>query len=922
MKLPRFSDIPLIYKIGCPPAVALLILGCVGASMLYSQQRQTAVLDAVIQGSELQNQLAMDSKRITAADGQLYVLMAKQAAGGSVADSQKKLKHVLGMIDDVRENLLALSPRLSDTQRNNLEGVLKDLAVYRGGTVVVGSMLDVDFNAASSFIKPFEAIYARMTATLDSTSQSVAATLAKQANDSTHEAKYISKLMVALIAGTMLTVWAVAAAIIIAVRRTVAEICVATESLAAGQNDLDLERLERGDELGAIVRSLSIFRKNQYRIIALHADKEAMEAQRETTRIDQARITCMISALSETNEAILHAATRDKLFQLVCEAAALGGKFLGTGIALPEPGGITLHFAAAAGPLGYLLLNANSPHRPSISDRHSVAARAFQSRKPIISNDYQADAFSDNPYAALAEKIGLQSTAALPLISYGAPIGALVFISAERGTFTPDFVELLQRLSRNVSFALENFDRDDEKEQVEKQIKHLATHDSLTDLPNRRLFNEILEYSIKTARRYQRPLAVLFIDLDRFKLINDSLGHAAGDTLLIEMARRLRDGVRASDVVARLGGDEFVVLLNEIDDVQHVKAVAASLLSALSQSIELSGQECRVTASIGVAMYPDHGEDEQTLTKHADIAMYLAKTEGKNGVRLFSGQIKTQSLDRLRVEANLRHALERNELCLHYQPKVGVLNGEVSGVEALLRWNHPTLGVLPPAQFIAVAEESDLIFPIGSWVIKTACAQNMAWQREGLPPILMAVNVSPRQFMDDNLLRDIDDALEASGMDPKLLEIEVTESMVMLNIERAIRVLESIHRRGVKLGIDDFGTGYSSMSLLKLFPIDTLKIDRSFVRDLPENFQDKAIAQAIISMGKALGLTIVAEGVETLEQDQFLRGFACDEIQGFLFSKPVPPAQIAALLRVPVLTPATIPQLPDRYMAADQVADG
>ena len=324
--------------------------------------------------------------------------------------------------------------------------------------------------------------------------------------------------------------------------------------------------------------------------------------------------------------------------------------------------------------------------------------------------------------------------------------------------------------------------------------------------------------------------------------------------------------------------------------------------------MDLSGHECRVTASIGVAVYPADGADELTLMKNADIAMYLAKEEGKNDVRFFSSEIKTQSVDRLKMETDLRYALDRNELCLHYQPKLDVATGRIAGVEALVRWNHPELGMLAPMRFIPVAEETGLIVPIGRWVLRTACAQNMEWQRQGLPPLSMVINVSPRQFSDESLLSDIDQALADSGMDAKQLQIEITESMVMLNVERAIGVLDEIQSRGVRLAIDDFGTGYSSMSMMKRFPIDTIKIDRSFVRDLPRNSEDKAIAEAIIGMGKALGLTIVAEGVETAEQDDFLRKNYCDEIQGFLFSKPVTADKIAELVRLPhVVAPALMP---------------
>jgi predicted signal transduction protein with EAL and GGDEF domain len=356
--------------------------------------------------------------------------------------------------------------------------------------------------------------------------------------------------------------------------------------------------------------------------------------------------------------------------------------------------------------------------------------------------------------------------------------------------------------------------------------------------------------------------------------------------------------VRADDVVARLGGDEFMVLLNEISDAEEVRGVARNLVAILGIPVELNGHECHVTGSIGIAIFPQDGTDVDTLMRHADTAMYLAKTEGKNDVRFFSADIGAQSSGRLAMEADLRQALHRGEFTLVYQPKVDVESRQISGVEALLRWNHPTMGMISPMDFIPVAEETGLIIAIGRWVLNTACLQFTRWQAEALPVKSIAVNVSPRQFSDEYLLADIDSALGACGMDPRHLQIEITENMVLLNVERAIRTLNAIQSRGVRVAIDDFGTGYSSMSMLKRFPIDIIKIDQSFVRDLPHNAADNAIARAIIDMGKALGLMIVAEGVETPEQNAFLRVHACDEVQGFLFSKPVAASEILALFKI------------------------
>lgn len=620
----------------------------------------------------------------------------------------------------------------------------------------------------------------------------------------------------------------------------------------------------------------------------------------------------MFGALSATNEAIMRAKTRSELFQRVCEAAVLGGDFTSTTIALALPDCEFLDLVASAGPDSERANTIQISVDASRPEGSGLTGRAFRTRQPCISNDYLCDARTAHFYDAIRES-GSRSGAAFPLLKRGEAAGAIIFLSTALGAFTPEMVKLLQRLADNVSFAIENFDRAEEKTEADERIKYLATHDGLTDLPNRAMFAELLNTSIKTARRYRKKLALLFLDLDRFKVINDTLGHADGDALLVEMANRLRQTLRGSDVVARLGGDEFVVVLPEIADQHEVALVARKLLSAVVKPVILRGQECRVTASIGVALYPENGNDVQTLTKCADMAMYLAKEEGKNDFRFFSNDMKTQSIERLMLETNLRKGLERDEFVLQYQPKIDLRTGQITGVEALLRWNQPDIGMLPPNSFIPLAEETGLIVPIGRWVLKTACEQHMAWQRAGLPAVCMAINLSPRQFQHEHLLRDIDETLAATGMPPELLELEITEGMVMQNVDRAIGLLTEIKKRGVRLAMDDFGTGYSSMALIKRFPIDTLKIDRSFIRDLPENTDDKAIADAIIGLGKALRLTIVAEGVETTEQEAFLRDHACDEMQGFLFSRPVSADNIPALLRLPMVVS---PNLQSRAMKA------
>ncbi|HTT11295.1 MAG TPA: EAL domain-containing protein [Burkholderiaceae bacterium] len=435
------------------------------------------------------------------------------------------------------------------------------------------------------------------------------------------------------------------------------------------------------------------------------------------------------------------------------------------------------------------------------------------------------------------------------------------------------------------------------RKQAEARIRYLATHDELTGLPNRVMFSELLSHVLENSRRNARRFAVFFIDLDRFKFINDNLGHEAGDALLREVAHRLKASLRSGDVVARLGGDEFVVLLPDMNDNEHAGTVARKLLSSIIRPVEIAGHEWRVTASIGISTFPDDAHDEPSLMKHADIAMYHAKEEGKNNFQFYDGRLKARSLERLALETHLRRAIERDELSLHYQPKLELATNRLAGVEALLRWNSPELGAVTPAKFIPLAEETGLIIGIGKWVLRTACTQLMAWQRAGLPTVRVAVNLSPRQLSDPNLIADVRAVLDETGMTPELLELEVTESSVMHHIERAVQVLTALKAMGVRLAIDDFGTGYSSLAQLKRFPIDTLKVDRSFIREIPDDPEDRAIAEAIIAMGRTLSLTVIAEGVETPAQQEFLRKHGCDQMQGFHFSKPIPAHEFAALLR-------------------------
>ena len=421
----------------------------------------------------------------------------------------------------------------------------------------------------------------------------------------------------------------------------------------------------------------------------------------------------------------------------------------------------------------------------------------------------------------------------------------------------------------------------------EARLDRLANYDPVTSLPNRALFRQRLQRSLVHAQRFNEELAVLFLDLDRFKNINDAVGHDTGDRVLLLMAERIKGCLREIDTVACLGGDEFAVLLEKIADTRTAGSVARKLLTTIAEPLLFEGQEYHITASIGISTYPADGSEATVLFTGADIAMQRAKAQGMNNSQFYSAAMNSNSMARLSLEAGLRHALERNEFLLHYQPKLDIASGRVTGMEALVRWIRPETGMVSPADFIPLAEETGLIVPIGAWVLKTACERNRAWQRQGLPPLRVAVNLSARQFALVNLVSDIARVLDASGLAPQWLELEITESMVMDHPEQAIKTLRQLKSMGITLAIDDFGTGYSSLGYLKRFPIDYIKIDRAFIKDIPASVDDTIITRTIIDMTHNLRLKVVAEGVETREQLEFLRLHGCDEMQGFFFSRPL-----------------------------------
>jgi diguanylate cyclase (GGDEF)-like protein/PAS domain S-box-containing protein len=436
----------------------------------------------------------------------------------------------------------------------------------------------------------------------------------------------------------------------------------------------------------------------------------------------------------------------------------------------------------------------------------------------------------------------------------------------------------------------------------EARMTHSAEHDFLTGLPNRMLLNDRVNRAIAMAPRHNKKVAVLFLDLDGFKHINDSLGHPTGDKLLQSVAARLSACTRSADTVSRQGGDEFVVLLSEVEHEEDPAVTARRMLCAVAEPHSIDQHDLHVTTSIGVSVFPDDGLDAETLIKNADTAMYQAKENGRQGYRFFKPAMNVRAVERQSIEENLRRALERQEFALHYQPKVNLKTGEITGAEALIRWAHPTRGLLSPGHFIPVAEECGLILPIGNWVMHEACLQARAWVEAGLLPITMAVNISATELRQENFLAGVFAILEDTGLDPRFLELELTEGVLMKNAERAQSILKTLRASGVQLAVDDFGTGYSSLSYLTRFPIDALKIDQSFVRQITTTPEQTTIVTAVIGIGRSLKLRVVAEGVETQAEMAFLQAHDCDEAQGYYFARPMPPRQFAALLATGVAT--------------------
>ena len=545
-----------------------------------------------------------------------------------------------------------------------------------------------------------------------------------------------------------------------------------------------------------------------------------------------------------------------------------------------DPDGRRLRYKAAAGwPKEWI------GRREVPVDRGSHMEYILSLSEPLVVEDYSAETnFSPSPLL----QFGVRSSMQVPILKSTGAFGIMSVHTTQRRRFTEDEVNFLQSVANLLAVAIE-------RKHAEERLAYLAQFDSLTGLPNRHLFHDRLVHTIAQAKRSGRSMAVLFIDLDRFKLVNDTLGHHAGDKLLKETAVRLAQCVRGSDTVGRFSGDEFGAIVSDLSKPGDASLVAEKIIAALARPYDLDGHETFISASVGITLFPNDAEEAGALTKNADVAMYRAKEQGRNNYQYFTREMNERALDRVHMEVALRRAIERREFLLHYQPKVDLKTGAICGLEALLRWQHPEKGLVSPAAFIPVLEDTGLIVPVGEWVMREVCAQIRVWQRQGLS-MPVAVNLSARQFQQKELEDTVRRVLQTTGVAASLLEFELTESMLMKDPEAAARTLRGLKEAGVKLSVDDFGTGYSSLAYLKRFPIDALKIDRAFIRDVTVDPDDAVIAQAIIGLGHSLKLKVIAEGVETEAQLDFLSTHHCNEIQGFYFARPLPVADCTLTL--------------------------
>ena len=639
-----------------------------------------------------------------------------------------------------------------------------------------------------------------------------------------------------------------------------------------------------------------------FSVSAYHADTDCFVAvfdiitPKKQAEKTQARLNRALRLLSNCNTALIHAEREHSLLEQVCQLVVdLGGYQMAWVGYAENDAEKTVRPVAQAG-LAHGYLNAALITWREDAATLGPTGRSICTGQTQVNHNFDTN-LSIAPWREAAALHGFRSSIGLPLRGQQGIFGSLAIYSAAIDAFLPDEVALLQELANDLAYGIETLRARNQRTVAEEKLAFLAHHDVLTGLPNRLLLRDRFDFAVARAERENGKVAMLFLDLDNFKQINDSLGHAMGDQLLVALAQRLRGCIRESDAICRQGGDEFIVLMGGVTETDTVARVAQEILDAIAEPFELAGHALTISFSIGISLYPDDAGDFDTLSKNADAALYHAKDSGKNAFSFFASKMNVDALAHMQLQGSLRKALKNEEFLLHYQPQIDIANGRIIGVEALVRWQPPGASLVPPGHFIPVAEQSGLIIALGEWVLHEACRQAAAWQAAGLAPIVVAVNLSALQFRRGNILDTVTAALARSGLPARWLELELTESILLQDVDAAMTTLHSLKELGVQLSIDDFGTGYSSLSYLKRLAVDKLKIDQSFVRDLATDADDAAIVRAIVQLGHTLQLTVIAEGVETPRQLEFLTDYGCDEAQGYLFSRPLTAAAVEPLLR-------------------------
>ena len=635
-------------------------------------------------------------------------------------------------------------------------------------------------------------------------------------------------------------------------------------------------------------------RNASHKVIGILGIYEDITEYKSAT-LGQQRLTRALKLLSKCNMVLVHAENEEELLTQICHLAVEIGGYLMAWVGFAE-NDVTKSVRPVA-QSGYeegYLDGVNIVWADTELGRGPTGT-AIRTRKTVINQEYQTNP-KMAPWREAAIKRGYHSSIALPLVINKRMLGALTIYSAESHTFIPEEVTLLEELASDLAYGIETLRMRIEHEAARKEIEFMAHHDPLTGLPNRLLLRDRFDQAVAFSHRKHTDVAVLFLDLDNFKQVNDSLGHGVGDQLLVHVVKRLQSCIRETDTISRQGGDEFVILLTNVHEPGIVEAIAQNIIEVFVEPFDINGYILNTSFSIGISLFPIDSKEFDTLVKQADTALYQAKDAGRNTYRFFSEQMNADALSHMQLQGQLHNAINKREFRLYYQPLTDSASGRIIGAEALIRWQHPELGLVLPDQFIPLAERSGLIIPIGEWVLNEACRQIQDWRKVcSKPHMIIAVNLSALQFKRGNIVETVTNALEQAGLPASQLELELTESILLNDMDVVMKTLHDLKEIGVKLSIDDFGTGYSSLSYLKRLAVNKLKIDKSFVHDMVEDPEDAAIVKAIIQLGHTLQLTVIAEGVETDAQLSLLKSLGCDQIQGYLISRPLPPEEFITL---------------------------